>query len=1054
MAKSKKSTSTLKFSQRLVLNQYMLLQFGAERFNDLSKDLKNLNLEQIDSDGVTGFLPRIMQRQELLIAKDKLEEYDRNIVRHLRKINENRDTKISLKYFQYLSLLFVEYYLDMYFNNREILLEDLNDTVTAFNEQNPNDVIVPYQEDDLNKLALWNATGSGKTILMHINYYQYLYYAEKYFTDDTTIILLTPNEGLSNQHITDFEADGICAKSYDKNESRGFFTDNLIIQILENSKLADKDGDKTVAVSRFGNKNLLFVDEGHKGSSGDKWMPYRNELCKDGFSFEYSATFGQAVKAAGKDELIQQYAKCILFDYSYYYFYHDGYGKDYNIINMDDASQTWDKQKYLTACLLQYYQQKKLYLENGKNLGRFNVENPLFVFVGHTVTASNSSDDKQSISDVIEILKFFKDFSDKRSVYESYIKQIMSGNSGLLDSKQRDVFARNFVYLGTLALTEKQIYDDILSIVYNTKISGTTMNIANVKGIEGEIAITMGDNEPFGLINVGDTSELIKKLKEQSFETTTKDIGTSLFQNISSKDSTINLLIGSKKFTEGWNCWRVSTMGLMNVGKSEGSEIIQLFGRGVRLMGYNKSLKRSRAYKKLDDSSIDIPKYTDLLETLNVFGIQAKYMQEFREMLKEEGVPGGDEYLQMELPVIKNKEALKNKLKTLRLPDTLNYKKDAPKPILKLLPNLSIVQDCYTQLDQEASASGAQQFVNKDECHFSETTLAFFDYDKIWLEIENYKNEKNRYNVHIVKEELKKLLQDNTWYKILIPKNQMETNSFDNIENLQNIAISMLKKYFDKFYVSLKGSWETPRMQYVEVDENDPNFIEDDTYVVTIQNPEQNDDVKTFVENLSKNVAEAKSSGKLESLTNTSNSYLWSYSFVNSLYNPYLYINGKTTEIAVSPVALVKSEYDFVLDLKTYVTKNPDLIKDAEIFIIRNKSKKGVGFFVESGFYPDFIMWIIKDGKQYISFIDPHGMGRESIESSKVQIFNQVKELETKLADKNVVLNSFILSPTAIQNIVEKHTKEMWNENHVLFMQDEYVKEMVEGILGINGQKD
>lgn len=1052
MAKSKKSTSTLKFSQRLVLNQYMLLQFGAERFNELSKDLKSLNLEQIDSDGVTGFLPRIMQRQGLLIAKDKLEEYDRNIVRYLRKINENRDTKISLKYFQYLSLLFVEYYLDMYFNNREFLLEGLNETVVVFNEQNPNDIIVPYQEEDLNKLALWNATGSGKTILMHINYYQYLHYAEKYFTDDTTIILLTPNEGLSNQHIADFQADGIIAKSYDKNESRGFYTENFIIQILENSKLADKDGDKTVAVSRFGIKNLLFVDEGHKGSSGDKWMPFRNELCKDGFSFEYSATFGQAVKAAGKDELVQQYAKCILFDYSYKHFYNDGYGKEYNIINMEEEVEfSWNKDIYLTACLLQFYQQKKLYLDNGKNLGRFNVENPLFVFVGHTVTASNSKlseDDKQSISDVIKILKFFKDFSDQPSVYKSYIKQIKNGTSGLIDTKQRNIFAGKFNYLGLLGLSENQIYDDILNIVYNTNIPGTTMNIANVKGIDGEIAITMGDNKPFGLINVGDTAELIKKLKEQSFETTTKDIGTSLFQNISSKDSTINLLIGSKKFTEGWNCWRVSTMGLMNVGKSEGSEIIQLFGRGVRLMGYNKSLKRSRAYKKLDDSSIVIPKYTELLETLNVFGIQAKYMQEFREMLKAEGVPGGDEYLQMELPIIKNKEVLKKKLKTLRLPDTLNYKRDAPKPILKLLTGLSIVQDCYTQLDQEASASGAQQFVNKDECHFSETTLAFFDYDKIWLEIENYKNERNRYNVHIIKDELKKLLQDNTWYKILIPKKQMETNSFNNIENLQNIAISMLKKYFDKFYVSLKGAWETPRMQYVEVDENDPNFIEDDTYVVTIQNPEQNDDVKTFVENLSKNVAEAKTSGKLESLTNTSSSYLWSYSFVNSLYNPYLYINGKTTEIAVSPVALVKSEYDFVVDLKNYVTKNPDLIKDTEIFIIRNKSKKGVGFFVDSGFYPDFIMWIIKDGKQYISFIDPHGMGREFIESSKVQIFNQVKELETKLEDKNVVLNSFILSPTAIQNLVEKHSKEKWNENHVLFMQDEYVKELVQRILG------
>jgi hypothetical protein len=34
-------------------------------------------------------------------------------------------------------------------------------------------------------------------------------------------------------------------------------------------------------------------------------------------------------------------------------------------------------------------------------------------------------------------------------------------------------------------------------------------------------------------------------------------------------------------------------MGLMHVGRSEGSQIIQLFGRGVRLKGYEWSLKRS-----------------------------------------------------------------------------------------------------------------------------------------------------------------------------------------------------------------------------------------------------------------------------------------------------------------------------------------------------------------------------------------------------------------------------------------------------------------------------
>ena len=48
------------------------------------------------------------------------------------------------------------------------------------------------------------------------------------------------------------------------------------------------------------------------------------------------------------------------------------------------------------------------------------------------------------------------------------------------------------------------------------------------------------------------------------------------------------------KFTESWNSWRVSTMGLMNVGSTEGSQIIRLFGRGIGLKGHRRSLKRLR----------------------------------------------------------------------------------------------------------------------------------------------------------------------------------------------------------------------------------------------------------------------------------------------------------------------------------------------------------------------------------------------------------------------------------------------------------------------------
>jgi hypothetical protein len=90
-------------------------------------------------------------------------------------------------------------------------------------------------------------------------------------------------------------------------------------------------------------------------------------------------------------------------------------------------------------------------------------------------------------------------------------------------------------------------------------------------------------------------------------------------------------------------------MGLMNVGKSEGSEIIQLFGRGVRLKGYDKGLKRSSFVK-----DITKPEHIHVLETFNIFGIKASYMQQFKEYLEDEGLPANEDRIEFILPVVKN----------------------------------------------------------------------------------------------------------------------------------------------------------------------------------------------------------------------------------------------------------------------------------------------------------------------------------------------------------------------------------------------------------------
>ncbi|MGR3318298.1 MAG: hypothetical protein ACUZ8O_07420 [Candidatus Anammoxibacter sp.] len=58
-------------------------------------------------------------------------------------------------------------------------------------------------------------------------------------------------------------------------------------------------------------------------------------------------------------------------------------------------------------------------------------------------------------------------------------------------------------------------------------------------------------------------------------------------------------------------------------------------------------------------------------------------------------------------------------------------------------------------------------------------------------------------------------------------------------------------------------------------------------------------------------------------------------------------------------------------------------------------------------------MWIVFGGKQYISFVDPHGISHtKGFDDSKIQFHKEIKTLEKQIADQDAILNSFIISVT------------------------------------------
>src|SRR5712691_10139282 len=179
------------FAYKLVLHQWLLSLFNVKHFEDLAEHLRNETLEGLDENNVHHFHHALTAQFFNLpeLPTELLLEYDQAIVKHTQRLNERRITRgeepLVWKYFQYLTLLFTEIYLDRYFRDAEGLLKALNVQVAAYNaDKSTADQIAPCDAQaeawwQLNKLAYWSATGSGKTLLMHINLLQYQHYLAK-----------------------------------------------------------------------------------------------------------------------------------------------------------------------------------------------------------------------------------------------------------------------------------------------------------------------------------------------------------------------------------------------------------------------------------------------------------------------------------------------------------------------------------------------------------------------------------------------------------------------------------------------------------------------------------------------------------------------------------------------------------------------------------------------------------------------------------------------------------------------------------------------------------
>ena len=1040
--------------RKLALLTWLHKQLGYDSTSSLLEDIRRADegFNPEDRSHICSRLASQVGKMPVLTVSD-LQRYDDNIREHLKAMNEGRPKPIILRYFQYLATLYTEIYLDWHFNRAGSLLPSLNELVCQLNaECAPNQRCVEFTSNDLSKLAFWMATGSGKTLLMHLHYRQFMRYNNKPLDN---ILLITPNEGLSQQHLEELRASNIPAARFDAGQPLVLVGDQGTVKVTEITKLVmEKQGKgESVPVETFEGRNLIFVDEGHKGSSTEAraWRTVRNALAENGFTFEYSATFGQAL--AGNDALIAEYGKAIAFDYSYRHFYQDGYGKDFNILNLQEETGDDWTDTLLLANLLSFYEQQLVFAEQEAEMRPYGLEKPLWVFVGNSVNAVYTKE-KQKRSDILTVVRFLHRVLSDGGWAVATIDQLLQGQSGFNDSEtEQDIFADRFGYLKQRMVTPEAVYQDALARVMHAARGG--LQLCDLQGANGELGLKAdGSEDYFGVIYIGDTPEFKTLVeKDDSGIAVIKDVlQGSLFDGINEPESKVEVLAGARKFIEGWNSWRVSNMGLLNIGRSEGSQIIQLFGRGVRLRGRGTSLKRSSA---LQDSQH--PDNIRLLETLNIFALRANYMVRFRDYLESEGIDTGT--IEFPLAIRPNTDFLNKGLVIPRLETDKTFtgqetvllrSEEKARPVsVKMAATVQQIASGQGGVSETGATSGSGQQIPSE-------SLDLVDWNKAYLDLLEYKEAKGLSNLLIQPGLLRPILEaGKKTYLLEADESVVKPKDHDDHLRLQEAVANILRRYADALYRRRQAGWESNNLTYQKLDESDSNLR------FNLDIGEHGNAGKYVVRVSQGNVDLAREIEQLIADWNALNlddlGTLQHIHFDRHLYQPLL-IN--TEGVTASPPVLEESERRFVADLREYCASEPGTLPaGAELFLLRNLTQgKGVGFFESTFFFPDFILWVKLDEAQRIIFVEPHGMHHEEayINDDKARLHERLTELAGEIANRsdnpNVQLDSFIVSATKYENLRRLYGSGTWTVDdfatkHILFQEPDVGYNYIERIL-------
>ena len=349
------------------------------------------------------------------------------------------------------------------------------------------------------------------------------------------------------------------------------------------------------------------------------------------------------------------------------------------------------------------------------------------------------------------------------------------------------------------------------------------------------------------------------------------------------------------------------------------------------------------------------------------------------------------------------------------LPDPGN--RDSPK----------VEMDLYSRLQAVESGGGAADGeMKKAPVRLEAHHIALFDRTRIHDKLLARKRLKGWHNLTIDRAAVEGLLDRDDWYELFMPPERLAAASYNDIRKLENVVVELIAEYADRFWRSQRRKWEYKNIEVTKLDETDPNNIREYRLSVDATKTQMIDDIRALKCNLKEGPVHHLKLGVVMADAHA--------------YKPLLYATGNG-EVKVQPVPLNGDEMQVVKNLAGLATSGDPCLHGRELFLIRNLTRgRGVSFFDDFAYYPDFIAWLTDGQSQHIVFLDPKGLSRFGPdERKKVKLHSNIAEMGKRVSeeDSNLFLHAYVLSVTPPEKIGDElQSQKEWENRGVYFLND------------------